>query len=89
MRIATLVKSVFLLSAGLLFLGAGPRPGLGNYVVSNPEPCYSLADEECSEITVTGHAQGNHELDCTVIQPWIVGEDPIENLPVIVWANGC
>jgi len=89
MRIATLVKSVLLLSAGLLLLGAGPRPGPGNYIVSDPEPCYSLEDEEvCSEITVTGHSTGNHELDCTVIQPWLIGDDPMVGLPVIVWANG-
>ena len=70
MRITTLVKSVLLLSAVLLLLGAGQRPGPGNYIVSEPEPCYNLEDVEvCSEITVTGHSQGNHELDCTVIQP--------------------
>ena len=88
MRITTLVKSVLLLSAGLLFIGAGPRPGPGNYIVSDPAPCYSLGGEECSEITVLGHSQGNHELDCTVIQPWPVESEPIEDLPVIVWANG-
>jgi dienelactone hydrolase len=89
MRITPLVKSVLLLSAGLLLLGAGPRPGPGNYTVSDLEPCYNLEDiEMCSEFTVTGHSQGNHELDCTVIQPWLVDDDPIEELPVIAWANG-
>ena len=88
MRITTLVKSVLLLSAGLLLLGAGPRPGPGNYNVSDPEDCLSLEGEQCSEITVTGHSQGNHELDCTVIQPWPVLSEPTEGLPVIVWANG-
>jgi dienelactone hydrolase len=88
MRVTTLFRFILLLSAGLLFIGAGPRPGPGNYEISGIEPCYNLESEEvCSEITVTGHSQGNHELDCTVIQPWI-GDDPIENLPVIVWANG-
>jgi hypothetical protein len=89
MRITTSFRFVLLLSAGLIFIGAGPRPGPGNYEISGPESCYNLEGEEvCSEITVTGHSQGNHELDCTVIQPWPVEDAPIEDLPIIVWANG-
>ena len=90
MRTTKLFKVILFLSAGLLFLGAGQRPGPSNYEISDPVPCFSLEGVECSEITVTGHSQENHELNCTVIQPWPVveGSDPIEDLPVIVWANG-
>ena len=87
MRITKLFKFILLLSAGLLFLGAGkgPGPGPGNYDVTEPTSC----GDDCSEITVTGHSQGNHKLDCTVIQPWPLEEsDPPGDLPVIVWANG-
>ena len=69
MRITTLVKSVLLLSAGLLFLGAGPA--------------------KYSEETITGPTQGNHELNCTVIRPWVRPPGPNQGpYPVIVWANG-
>ena len=86
MRITTLFRFILLLSVGLLLLGAGTRPGPGNYNISGPENCES---DECSEITVTGHSMGNHELDCTVIQPWSVGNRPTGgSFPVIVWANG-
>jgi dienelactone hydrolase len=86
MKIATLVTSFFLLTAGLFLLGAGP----GDFTVTYPPiPCYNYEDEECSEITVTGPTKGNHELDCTVIQPWSVGHLPTEgSFPVISWANG-
>ncbi len=44
---------------------------------------------EYSEDTVTGHSNGNHRLDCTVIRPWGVTSDPDDaRYPVIVWANG-
>jgi predicted esterase len=69
MQITTLAKSALLLSAGLLFLGAGPA--------------------KYSEETVTGPTQGNHELNCTIIRPWV--RPPGRNqgpYPVIVWANG-
>jgi len=42
-----------------------------------------------SEETVTGHSNGNHELDCTVIRPWDRSAGPGNaQYPVIVWANG-
>jgi hypothetical protein len=67
MRIATVVTSLFLILAALFLLDAGP---------ANSEPCNIYEDgveipvENCSEIRVTGHSRGNHELDCTVIRPW-------------------
>jgi hypothetical protein len=69
MRITTMAKSVLLLIAGLLFLGAGPA--------------------KYSEETVTGPTQGNHELNCTIIRPWVRSPGPNQGpYPVIVWANG-
>jgi predicted esterase len=45
--------------------------------------------EVYSEETVTGHSNGNHALDCTVIRPWDSSSSPGSHLyPVIVWANG-
>jgi len=42
-----------------------------------------------SEQLVTGHSNGNHRLDCTVIRPWVNPPDPGNTrYPVIVWANG-
>jgi hypothetical protein len=42
-----------------------------------------------SEEIVTGHSNGNHELDCTVIRPWTSSSGPGDTeYPVIVWANG-
>ena len=42
-----------------------------------------------SKETVTGPAQGNHELNCTVIRPWVSPPGPKQGpYPVIVWANG-
>ena len=87
MRIAKLVTSFFLLTAGLFLIGAGP----GGYSVEGPVPCNNYEDEDCSEIRVTGHSQGNHELDCTVIQPWSKDADPNpRDVPysIIGWANG-
>jgi dienelactone hydrolase len=64
---------------------------------ANAEPCYFWEDglssivEDCSEIHVTGHSQGNHELDCTVIRPWNEGDTPDSRsvlYPIIGWANG-
>jgi hypothetical protein len=44
---------------------------------------------EYSEVLVPGPTQGNHELDCTVIRPWVSSPNPrIDSYPVIVWANG-
>jgi predicted esterase len=44
---------------------------------------------EYSEETVTGHSNGNHRLDCTVIRPWDGSPGPGNTpYPVIVWANG-
>lgn len=88
MKIATLVTSFILIVAGLFFLDAGP---------ANSEACYFWEDgekaivENCSEIRVTGHSQGNHELDCTVIRPWNDDDSPDSRdvpYPVIAWANG-
>ncbi len=87
MRITKLFKFILLLCAGLLFLGAGPGPDVPKYMGE----CYNYEDEDCSEIRVTGHSQGNHELDCTVILPWdqVNGHDPIAvPYPIIGWANG-
>jgi dienelactone hydrolase len=42
-----------------------------------------------SEETVTGPTQGNHDLDCTVIRPWVNSPNPNQGpYPIIVWANG-
>ena len=42
-----------------------------------------------SEDTVTGHSNGNHRLNCTVIRPWDSSSGPSNTpYPVIVWANG-
>ncbi len=44
---------------------------------------------EYSEELVTGHSNGNHRLDCTVIRPWNDSSGPGNTrYPVIVWANG-
>jgi hypothetical protein len=44
---------------------------------------------ETSEEVVTGHSQGKHRLDCTVIRPWAATSGPDnKEYPVIVWANG-
>ena len=38
---------------------------------------------------ITGHAKGNHELDCTIIRPWAKGGSGTRSdYPVIAWANG-
>ncbi len=87
MRIATLVKSFFLLGAGLFLLSAG--------LANAAEPCLKWEDgvssviEKCSEMTVTGMSRGNHVLDCTVIRPWTSSPNPkAVPYPVIAWANG-
>lgn len=42
-----------------------------------------------SEEVVTGHSNGNHDLDCTVIRPWKESSGPGDTqYPLIVWANG-
>jgi hypothetical protein len=92
MKIATFFTSFLLILAGFFFLEAGPANA------KDEDTCYFLKDGEreyleydCSEIRITGHSQGNHELDCTVIQPWGEGADPNPRdvpFPVIGWANG-
>jgi hypothetical protein len=37
---------------------------------------------------ITGHSQGQHRLDCTIIRPWAEGTDPGGPYPVIGWTNG-
>ena len=38
-----------------------------------------------SEETVTGPTQGNHDLDCTVIRPWVNSPNPNQGFyPIIV-----
>jgi predicted esterase len=92
MRITTLVTFFLLFLAGFFFLGAGPANAQ-----EEEETCYFWEDgmktriEDCSEITYTGHSQGNHDLDCTVIQPWPEGGSPDPRAvlyPIIGWANG-
>jgi predicted esterase len=42
-----------------------------------------------SEETVTGHSNGNHALDCTIIRPWDNSSGPgSSQYPVIIWGNG-
>jgi dienelactone hydrolase len=54
----------------------------GQALAAPPAPQYS-------EELVTGLTQGNHDLDCTVIRPWVTSVGPGSTLyPVIVWANG-
>jgi hypothetical protein len=85
MKIGTLVTSFLLVFAGFFLLGAGS----GNCDVTEPIPCYGYEYKNCSEIRVTGHSQGNHALDCTVIQPWKSSSGPANyEYPVIGWANG-
>jgi hypothetical protein len=87
MRITTPVTSFLLVLAGFFFLGAES----GNCDVTEPVPCYGYENKNCSEIRVTGHSQGNHELDCTVILPWDQDDQPDPRdvpYPIIGWANG-
>jgi len=58
MKIATLVTSFLLILAGFFFLGAGPANSADCYFWENG---VSTIVEDCSEILVTGHSQGNHE----------------------------
>ena len=74
MRITILVRFIFLLVAGLILLGAGPGKN---------------SEDPWSEVYLTGTTQGNHDLDCMVIQPWSESSDPTDApYPIIVWANG-
>jgi len=42
-----------------------------------------------SEEDVTGSSQGNHDLDCTVIRPWVKSPNLNQGpYPIIIWANG-
>ena len=95
MRIAPRVTFFLFVLAGFFFFGAGS----GN-AEEVEETCYFydenmekiLVEDDCSEITYTGPSQGNHDLDCTVIQPWSEGDGPDpdsgDSYPVIGWANG-
>ena len=52
-------------------------------------PGFASVKAEYSEDTVTGHSNGNHRLDCTIIRPWNSSSGPDKTqYPVIVWANG-
>jgi hypothetical protein len=75
MKIVTLVTSFFLIVAALFLLGAGPGRN---------------SEDPWTEIVLTDpSSQGNHDLDCTVIQPWSHSSGPGDFLyPIIVWANG-
>ncbi|MDH3316815.1 MAG: hypothetical protein OER43_13760 [Gammaproteobacteria bacterium] len=47
------------------------------------------APSQFSEQRATGHSNGNHALDCTVIRPWSDRSDSGGALyPLIAWANG-
>jgi hypothetical protein len=52
----------------------------------------SMTDFDCGEgftcDRVVGNSVGNHELDCTIIRPWVKAPDAEEEFPVIAWANG-
>lgn len=48
----------------------------------------STAPFKHSEQRVTGHSQGNHDLDCTIIRPWRNSGPTDAPYPVIAWANG-
>jgi len=95
MRITTRVTFFLLILTGFFFLGAGQATAAD---VEDEDTCYFLKDGDreyleydCSEIRVTGYSQGNHELDCTVIQPWDEGAGPDPRAvpyPIIGWANG-
>jgi len=45
----------------------------------------ALAGDGFSEREVFGHSKGNHRLDCYLVLPDALGDEPF---PVIVWANG-
>jgi len=95
MRFTTVVIFFLLIFNG--FFSVGARSAHAADVVDE-DTCYFLKDKEreylkydCSEIRVAGRSQGNHELDCTVIRPWSLGEEPNPRdlpYPVIGWANG-
>ncbi len=94
MKIATRVTFFLLILVGFFFLSVGPAIAADD----GEESCYFLKNGEpedleydCSEIRVTGYSQGNHELDCTIIQPWSKDHEPDPRdvpYPVIGWANG-
>ena len=96
-KFVVLIVSMLILSVATSVMGA--RPGIGNAVQSEPVSC-ELYDGEafipifnCTERTVTGYSEGNHELNFTVIRPWDAESKnghkiPKNGYPVIVWANG-
>jgi len=92
-----LIASMLILSVAASAMGA--RPGIGNYIESKPVSCELYDGEaftpiaDCTERTVTGYSEGNHELNFTVIRPWDAESKkghkiPKNGYPVIVWANG-
>ena len=94
-----LIASMLILSVAASAMGA--RPGAVNPIESEPVSCerWDDVDEafipiaDCTERTVTGYSEGNHELNFTVIRPWGAKSKkghkiPKNGYPVIVWANG-
>ena len=94
-----LIASMLILSVAASAMGA--RPGTGNPIESEPVSCerWDDVDEafipiaDCTERTVIGYSEGNHELNFTVIRPWGAKSKkghkiPKNGYPVIVWANG-
>jgi len=56
---------------------------VGQAIAAPPVQEYSEQDVEA------GPANGNHDLDCTIIRPWSDSSGPgSAQYPVIVWANG-
>ena len=48
----------------------------------------SVFAETSRDDPIVGHSEGNHRLDCTIVRPWGVEEEPAGPYPVIGWANG-
>jgi dienelactone hydrolase len=106
MRITILVRFFFLFVSVLILTAAAPamgaRPGIGNPTEeTTPMSCKRwdvdvddfIQVADCTETTVTGHSEGNHELNFMVIRPWDAESKkghkiPKNGYPVIVWANG-
>ena len=97
MKTTNFKKQIALLA--LFFVGFGTSLHAGTTDESSPEPCKKYYNESaepisfCSEKTVIGTTQGNHELNCTVIRPWGTEgqtnhKSPKKGYPIIVWANG-
>jgi hypothetical protein len=90
-----IVPLVWIILASAVSSLAAP-PGAHRPIESEPTPCMLydgevdafITVEGCTEPRVTGHSQGNHRLDCTVIRPWDGSGASMDTYPVIVWANG-